>query len=178
LTFEVGLDGLGEADLVIEAVPERLELKKQILTALDDITRPETILATNTSSLSLTDIVVATRNPHRVVGMHFFNPAPVQRLVEVIRTVAVDPQVLDSVVEVARGLGKTVVVAGDRAGFVADGLLFGHLNQAVKMLEERYATREDMDAAMRLGCGLPMGPLALMDLIGLDTAYETSAGTS
>jgi 3-hydroxybutyryl-CoA dehydrogenase len=172
LTFEVGLAGLGEADLVIEAVPERLELKKQIFTALDDITRPETIMATNTSSLPLTDIAVATRNPRRVVGMHFFNPAPVQRLVEVIRTVAVDPQVVDTVVEVARGLGKTVVVAGDRAGFVANGLLFGYLNQAVKMLEERYATREDIDAAMRLGCGLPMGPLALMDLIGLDTAYE------
>ena len=172
LTFEVGLAGLGEADLVIEAVPERLGLKKQIFTALDDITRPETILATNTSSLPLTDIAVATRNPRRVVGMHFFNPAPVQRLVEVIRTVAVDPQVVDTVVEVAGGLGKTVVVAGDRAGFVANGLLFGYLNQAVKMLEERYATREDIDAAMKLGCGLPMGPLALMDLIGLDTAYE------
>ena len=134
--------------------------------------RPTPILATNTSSLSVTEISVATTRPGRVVGMHFFNPAPVQKLVEVIRTVVTEPDVVDDVEALAARLGKNPVVSGDKAGFIANALLFGYLNHAVVDVRGHYATREDIDAAMRLGCGYPMGPLALLDLIGLDTAYE------
>jgi len=170
-----GLDGLAalaDYQLVVEAVPEDLELKKQILARVDRIVTEDAILATNTSSLSVTEIAVATSNPKRVVGMHFFNPAPVLQFVEVIRTVVTQDSVFEDVRALAERLGKRPVIVADKAGFIANALLFGYLNHAVSMYEARYATREDIDAAMRLGCGLPMGPLALMDLIGLDTAYE------
>jgi 3-hydroxybutyryl-CoA dehydrogenase len=166
------LDRLAAADLVIEAVPEHLDLKREIFGKLDSICAPDAILATNTSSLSVTELSVATQDPRRVVGLHFFNPAPVQGFVEVVRTVVTEDAVVDDVVALAERLGKTPVVVGDKAGFIANALLFGYLNHAVSMYEQRYASREDIDAAMRFGCGLPMGPLALMDLIGLDTAYE------
>jgi 3-hydroxybutyryl-CoA dehydrogenase len=172
ITFATSLDALSEADLVIEAVVEHLDLKRDIFAALDKIVGEDAILATNTSSLSVTEISVATERPRRVVGMHFFNPAPVQEFVEVIRTVVTEQHVVDEVSALAQRLGKSPVVAQDRAGFIANALLFGYLNHAVSMFEQRYATREDLDAAMRLGCGYPMGPLALLDLIGLDTAYE------
>ncbi|TWD75249.1 3-hydroxybutyryl-CoA dehydrogenase [Kribbella amoyensis] len=172
VTFATELEALAECDLVVEAVIERLELKREIFSALDKIVRPDAILATNTSSLSVTEISVATERPRRVVGLHFFNPAPVQEFVEVIRTVVTEPDVVDDVQALARRLDKVPVVAADRAGFIANALLFGYLNHAVSMVESHYATREDVDAAMRLGCGYPMGPLALLDLIGLDTAYE------
>ena len=170
--YTTALADLAEADLVVEAVPESLELKKQIFTELDGIVRPEAILATNTSSLPVTEIAVATKNPKRVVGMHFFNPAPVLQFVEVIRTVITADEVFEDVKALAERLGKQPVIVGDRAGFIANALLFGYLNHAVSMYESKYATREDLDAAMRFGCGYPMGPLALLDLIGLDTAYE------
>ena len=115
---------------------------------------------------------MATIRPSKVVGMHFFNPAPVLKLVEVVRTVVTEQEVVEDVSALAQRLGKTPVVIGDKAGFIANALLFGYLNHAVSMVDARYATREDIDAAMRLGCGYPMGPLALLDLIGLDTAYE------
>ena len=166
------LEALADADLVIEAVPEDLDLKRELFGKLDAITGPSAILATNTSSLSVTDIAVATARPAQVAGMHFFNPAPVQGFVEIVRTVVSDQEVIDDLAGVAESLGKEPVVVGDRAGFIANALLFGYLNHAVSMYESRYASREDIDAAMRLGCGLPMGPLALLDLIGLDTAYE------
>ena len=172
LQFSVDLSELARADLVIEAVPERIELKRELFAQLDEITRPDAILATNTSSLSVTDISVATSRPSRVVGLHFFNPAPVQAFVEIVRTVVSDAEVISSVMEFAKSLGKEPVVVGDRAGFIANALLFGYLNHAASMYEQQYASREDIDAAMKLGCGLPMGPLALLDLIGLDTAYE------
>ena len=165
-------DRLAVADLVIEAVPEHLDLKREIFGKLDSAVGADVILATNTSSLSVTELAVATRNPRRVVGMHFFNPAPVQGFVEVVRTVVSESEAVDDVVALVRRLGKEPVVVGDKAGFIANALLFGYLNHAVSMYEQRYASREDIDAAMRFGCGLPMGPLALMDLIGLDTAYE------
>ncbi|GHJ06031.1 3-hydroxybutyryl-CoA dehydrogenase [Micromonospora humidisoli] len=170
--FQVGLDALHAVDLVVEAVPERLDLKRRIFTELDRICRPDAILATNTSSLSVTDIAVATGRPHQVVGLHFFNPAPVMKLVEVVRTVVTAADVVDDAEALCARLGKVGVTIGDRAGFIANALLFGYLNQAVGLFEARYVTREDLDAAMTLGCGLPMGPLALLDLIGLDTAYE------
>ncbi|TCC21852.1 3-hydroxyacyl-CoA dehydrogenase family protein [Kribbella speibonae] len=172
VTFATSLEALADCDLVIEAVVERLELKREIFAALDKVVREDAILATNTSSLSVTEISVATQRPRRVVGMHFFNPAPVQEFVEVIKTVVTEPDVVEDVQALARRLDKVPVVAADRAGFIANALLFGYLNHAVSMVESRYATREDVDAAMRLGCGYPMGPLALLDLIGLDTAYE------
>lgn len=166
------LEDLSEAELVIEAIPERMELKAQVFSRLDAICPPDTILATNTSSLSVTELSVTTGRPGKVIGMHFFNPAPVMKLVEVVRTVVTEPSVVDDVEALAARLGKIDVTIGDKAGFIANALLFGYLNHAVEMYEHRYASREDIDAAMRLGCGLPMGPLALMDLIGLDTAYE------
>ncbi|MBW8803670.1 MAG: 3-hydroxyacyl-CoA dehydrogenase family protein, partial [Catenulisporales bacterium] len=139
---------------------------------LDAICPPETVLATNTSALSVTEISVATARPARVVGVHFFNPATVMKLAEVVRTVVTDPEVVADVEALVRRLGKDDVTCGDRAGFIANALLFGYLNHAVSMYEQKYATGEDIDTAMRLGCGLPMGPLALLDLIGVDTAYE------
>jgi 3-hydroxybutyryl-CoA dehydrogenase len=170
--FSTALEDLADRELVVEAVPEHLDLKREIFGKLDSIVSSEAILATNTSSLSVTEISVATHNPRRVVGMHFFNPAPVLKFVEVIRTVVTEDAVVDDVKALAQRLGKMPVVVGDKAGFIANALLFGYLNHAVSLFESRYATREDIDAAMTLGCGLPMGPLALMDLIGLDTAYE------
>ncbi|MFI9455672.1 3-hydroxyacyl-CoA dehydrogenase family protein [Amycolatopsis sp. NPDC052450] len=163
---------LSDVDLVIEAIPENLEAKSDVFAQLDKITGPDTIFVSNTSSLSITEIGVHTARPGKVVGMHFFNPAPILKLVEIVRTVVTEPDVITDVVAFAERLGKTPVVIGDRAGFIANALLFGYLNHAVRMYEQRYATREDLDAAMRFGCGYPMGPLALLDLIGLDTAYE------
>ncbi len=170
--FTSGMEDLADCQLVVEAVPEHLDLKKDVFARLDAVVRPDAVLATNTSSLSVTEIAVATRNPKRVVGMHFFNPAPVLQFVEVVRTVVTEDEVFEDVKALAQRLGKQPVVVGDKAGFIANALLFGYLNHAVSMFESRYASREDIDAAMRLGCGYPMGPLALMDLIGLDTAYE------
>ena len=172
ITFSTDLQDLADAELVVEAVPEHLDLKAEVFAKLDAICPPDTILATNTSSLSVTEISVATGRPSKVIGLHFFNPAPVMKLVEVIRTVVTDPAVIEDVEALAVRLGKTDVTIGDKAGFIANALLFGYLNHAVSMYETHYATREDIDAAMKLGCGLPMGPLALMDLIGIDTAYE------
>lgn len=170
--FTSSLDELADCQLVVEAVPEHLELKKELFGKLDAIVGPDAVLATNTSSLSVTEIAVATGNPKRVVGMHFFNPAPVLQFVEVIRTVVTEDEAFEDVKALAIRLGKQPVIVGDKAGFIANALLFGYLNHAVSMFESRYASREDIDAAMKLGCGYPMGPLALMDLIGLDTAYE------
>lgn len=163
---------LGDCDLVIEAVPERLDLKRTVFTELDRVCRDDAVLATNTSSLSVTDIAVTTGRPTKIVGVHFFNPAPVMKLVEVIGTVLTEPEAVARVAGLVEGLGKTPVTIGDRAGFVANRLLFGYLNQAATMLETGHATRDDIDAAMKAGAGLPMGPFTLMDLIGLDTCLE------
>jgi 3-hydroxybutyryl-CoA dehydrogenase len=172
ITFTTELKDLTDADFVVEAVIESLEVKKSIFSQLDDIVAKDAIIATNTSSLSVTEISTANSQPGRVVGVHFFNPAPVQNLVEIIRTVVTDPTVLADVQALVTKVGKNPVVCGDKAGFIANTLLFGYLNHAASMFETRYASREDIDAAMRFGCGYPMGPLALLDLIGLDTAYE------
>ena len=164
------LAAAAEAQLVIEEVPEQLELKRELFAELDRICPAETVLATGTTALSVTRIAAATQRPERVVGLHFFNPAPVMQLVEVVRTVLTGADVAEAAAGFSRSLGKSPVSAGDRPGFIVNGLLFAYLNQAAAMFESRYATREDIDAAMRLGCGLPMGPLALLDLIGVDTA--------
>ncbi|MEV0413744.1 3-hydroxybutyryl-CoA dehydrogenase [Streptomyces sp. NPDC050448] len=164
------LTAAADADLVIEVVPENHELKQRLLRELDAIVRPDTILATGTNALSVTRLAAESQRPERVLGLHFFNPAPAMKLVEVASSVLTAPPAVEAVTALARELGKEPVSVGDRPGFVADGLLFGYLNQAAAMYESKYASREDIDAAMRLGCGLPMGPLALLDLIGVDTA--------
>src|SRR5918995_1147992 len=170
--YTTDLGDLADCQLVVEAVPEHLDLKKELLGRVDQVVSADAVLATNTSSLPVTEIAVATSNPKRVVGMHFFNPAPVQQFVEVIRTVITADDVFEDVKALAERLGKKPVVVGDKAGFIAKGLLFSYLNHAVSMYESRYASREDLDAAMRYGCGYPMGPLALLVLISQKTAYE------
>ncbi|MFD8210470.1 3-hydroxyacyl-CoA dehydrogenase family protein [Streptomyces sp. NPDC059695] len=164
------LHAAAEADLVIEVVPESYEAKQEVLRALDGIVRPDAILATGTNALSVTRLAADSAHPQRVLGLHFFAPVQAMKLVEVVSSVLTDPRAVDAVTRLAQDLGKEPVAVGDRAGFIADGLLFGYLNQAAAMYEAKYASREDIDAAMKLGCGLPMGPLALLDLVGVDTA--------
>jgi len=161
--------GVADADLVIEAIPERIELKKALFAQLDEACRADAILATNTSSLSVTEIAGGTRYPARVAGLHFFNPAPVMKLVEVISTVLTPPEIAETLALLSRDLGKTPVGVSDRAGFIVNALLLPYLNHAVHLLETAQATREDIDKAATAGLGLPMGPLTLLDLIGLDT---------
>ncbi len=172
ITTTTLLADLADCDLVVEAVPEHLDVKKALFAELDGLLREDAVFATNTSALSVTDLATSTSRPSRVVGLHWFNPAPVMDLVEVVCTVVTDPSVVEDVEALVARVGKTDVTVGDRAGFIANALLFGYLNNAVRMYEARYASREDIDAAMRFGCGHPMGPLALLDLIGLDSAYE------
>jgi 3-hydroxybutyryl-CoA dehydrogenase len=175
LRLTSSLSDLKDCELVIEAVAERLDIKQAVFAKLDSIVAPEAVLGTNTSSLSVTAIAAQSAVPGRVVGIHFFNPAPVQTFVEVVSTVVCDPAVATAVEDLVRGLGKSPVVVADRAGFIANALLFGYLNAAVTMLATSHASRDDIDASMRLGCGFPMGPFQLLDLVGLDTAYEILA---
>jgi 3-hydroxybutyryl-CoA dehydrogenase len=162
-------DDLGDCDLIVEAVPEVLGLKQEAFRRIDAAARPDAIIATNTSSLPVIDIAVHAQRPNRVLGFHFFNPAPVMKLIELVRTVVTDENVVETAATFAAQIGKSPVVVGDRRGFIANQLLFPYLNQAVWMVEGGYATKEDIDAAMRFGAGLPMGPLALTDLVGIDT---------
>ena len=172
ITTSTSLEALKDCELVVEAIPERMQDKAALFAELDALLPEDAVLATNTSALSVTELATGTDRPSRVVGLHWFNPAPVMGLVEVVRTVVTDPSVVEDVQALVERVGKTVATAGDRAGFIANALLFGYLNNALRMYESRYASREDIDAAMRLGTGHPMGPLALLDLIGLDSAHE------
>lgn len=158
-------------DLVVEAIPERMELKRDVFTRLDAVCGPDTILATNTSSLSVSEIAATTRRPNQVLGMHFFNPAPVMKLVEVVAGDQTDPTVVARVEELASLLGKTTVTVGDRRGFIVNRLLLGYLNQAAKLVGSKVATADEIDVALKT-TGLPMGPLTLTDVIGLDTCVE------
>lgn len=171
VSWTTDLADLAHVDLVVEAVPEVLELKRDLLVAVDKVLRGDAVLATNTSSLSVTVLAEATSRPDRVVGMHFFNPAPVLRLVEVVTTTHTDPLVTDTVTGLARRLEKTPIVVGDRPGFVANTLLFGLLADAVRLLDRGRVTRESLDGAL-LEAGFPLGPLALLDLIGLDVCVH------
>jgi 3-hydroxybutyryl-CoA dehydrogenase len=166
------LADLKECDIVIEAIPEHLELKQEAFQTLDPLLPDHAVLATNTSSLPVIEMAVKTNRPSRVLGIHFFNPAPVMGLVETVKTVVTDEDVLTEARAFIESLGKTPVVCQDRAGFIANLLLFPYLNNAVSMLESGFASREDIDAAMVLGTAHPMGPLGLLDLIGLDSTYE------
>lgn len=164
-----------DRDLVVEAAPEIESLKYQIFGELDKIVKPEGILATNTSSIPVIKVAGATQRPERVLGMHFFNPVPVMPLVEIISTLVTAPETAAAVTEYAKNtLGKTTVQAGDRSGFIVNALLIPYLCQAVRMLESGYATAEDIDAAMKGGCGYPMGPLTLLDTVGLDIALAAA----
>ncbi len=165
------LEDLAGCDFIIEAITEQLPAKKDLFRALDAVCPPQTIYASNTSSLSITEMAVATRRPERFVGLHFFNPVPIMKLVEVIRTIATDPKVYEQVTAFAGRLGKTAVRTSDRTGFVVNRLLVPYLLDAIRALEEGVASIPDIDQAMKLGCGHPMGPLTLLDFVGLDTTY-------
>ncbi|MEU2506612.1 3-hydroxybutyryl-CoA dehydrogenase [Streptomyces sp. NPDC007863] len=174
LSFTSDLDGFADRDLVIEAVAEQRDVKASVFEQLDRVLAGrEAVIASNTSSIPIIDLAAVTGQPQRVVGVHFFNPVPVQRLVEVIPTQLTAPEVTADVTSfIERTLGKTVVLARDRAGFVVNALLVPYLVSAVRMLESGVASAEDIDAGMVLGCAHPMGPLRLLDLIGLDTALS------
>jgi 3-hydroxybutyryl-CoA dehydrogenase len=168
------IGAVGDADLVIEAVTEDMDTKLDLFAKLDGITRDEVVLASNTSSMPIGKMAAATSRPDRVLGMHFFNPVPVMKLLELVRGL----ETSDETLEFARGMGerfgKTVVVSKDRAGFIVNTLLSCYLNMAVRMVEEGFASKEDIDTAVTLGLGHPMGPLTLLDLVGIDTAYAIS----
>jgi 3-hydroxybutyryl-CoA dehydrogenase len=168
------LDDFKDCGFVIEAIVELLPAKRELWTALDKICPKQTIFASNTSSLSITEMATFTQRPDRFLGMHFFNPVPVMKLVEVIRTIATDPKVFEELVAFGAKLGKTVVRTSDRTGFIVNRLLVPYLLDAVRALEEGVASVEDIDNSMRLGCGHPMGPLTLLDFVGLDTTYYIS----
>lgn len=165
------LEDLAGCDFIIEVITEQLPAKKELFRALDAVCPSQTIYASNTSSLSITEMAVATRRPERFVGLHFFNPVPIMKLAEVIRTIATDPKVYQEVVAFAGRLGKTAVRTSDRTGFVVNRLLVPYLLDAIRALEEGVASIPDIDQAMKLGCGHPMGPLTLLDFVGLDTTY-------
>ncbi len=162
---------LAKCDLIIEAIIENLEEKAKLWRSLDGILKPEAILASNTSSLSITEMMMATSRPERFVGMHFFNPVPVLELVEVVKTVATDPQVYETAVALTQKLGKTPVRTSDRAGFIVNRLLVPYLLDAIRALEEGAGSITDIDKSMKLGCAHPMGPFVLLDFVGLDTTY-------
>jgi len=165
-------DSLAACDLVIEAVFEDLQVKKDLFQSLDRVCKKETIFASNTSSLSVTDMAASTSRPAQFVGMHFFNPATVMPLVEVIKTIATDADVLQSVIDFAKSVGKQPVLAKDNAGFIVNLLLTPYLMDAVRAVSEGVATVEHIDMAMRFGCNHPMGPLMLVDFIGLDVLVK------
>ena len=164
------LEALAECDLVVESIVEDLETKKQLFMELDRLVKDGAILATNTSTLPVVEMAIVTNRPERVCGIHFFNPAPAMSLVEVVRTLLSSEETIAEATAFAEACGKSPVVVEDRAGFIVNGLLFPYLNNAVRMLENRTASRDDIDAAMKGGCNFPMGPLALLDLVGLDTS--------
>jgi 3-hydroxybutyryl-CoA dehydrogenase len=167
------LEDLGDADIIIEAIIEQLPVKRETYARLDQICKPATIFASNTSSLSITEMMTATSpaRQQRFIGMHFFNPVPLMKLVEVIRTILTDDDVYAEAVALAEALGKTVVKAGDKTGFIVNRLLVPYMLDAIRVLEEGLASTVDIDNAMKLGCNHPMGPLTLADFVGLDTTY-------
>ena len=168
------LEDLADRDLIVEAIIEQLPIKRELYGALDNICGASTLFASNTSSLSITEMATATKRPDRFFGLHFFNPVPVMKLVEVIRTIASDPKAYDDLVAFAKKLGKTPVLTSDRTGFIVNRLLVPYLLDAIRALEEGVGNIVDIDNSMKLGCGHPMGPLTLLDFVGLDTTYYIS----
>ncbi len=170
VTYEIA--ALSNCDLVIETVVEDLEVKLRVMRSLDTVCKPSTILATNTSTFPVVELAAATNRAGQVCGIHFFNPATVMKLIEIVRTLVVSEETIQRVCAFALSCKKDAVVVKDQAGFVVNALLFPYLNNAIKLLERGVATKDDIDTAMKGGCGFPMGPFALLDLIGLDTALS------
>ncbi len=168
ITRTLNYEDCKDYDLIIEAIAEDMQIKKEVLKTLDDICKPETILATNTSSLSITDLAAVTQRPEKVIGMHFFNPVPVMKLVEVIKGQLTDEKVFKVVFDFAAEIGKTPVAVNEAPGFVVNRLLIPMINEGIGVLADGVATKEEIDEAMKLGANHPIGPLALADLIGLD----------
>ena len=168
ISFTLELADAKDCDLVVEAAIEVLDIKKSIFKELDEICKPETILASNTSSISITAIAAATKRPEKVLGMHFFNPAPAMKLVEVIRGARTNDETFKAVYDCAAEVGKSPVEVGEAPGFVVNRILFPMINEAIMVLENGIASKEDIDTGMRFGANHPMGPLALADLVGLD----------
>lgn len=168
------VDELRDCDLIIEAIIEQLPAKRELFRSLDALCPAHTIFASNTSSLTITEIAAATKRPQRFVGLHFFNPVPVMKLVEVVKTIATDPAVYEEMVGFGAKLGKTPVRAHDSGGFIVNRLLVPYLLDAIRALEEGVGSVVDIDNSMKLGCGYPMGPFTLLDFVGLDTTYYIS----
>lgn len=166
------LSDLKDADLVIESVVENLEIKKALFTELDGILGDNAIIATNTSTLPVVEMAMATNRPDKVVGIHFFNPAPAMSLIEIVAPLTASDETVNAATEFATSVGKNPVQVKDRAGFIVNALLFPYLNNAVRLLENGTANAADIDEAMKGGCNFPMGPLALLDLVGLDTSLS------
>ena len=164
-------EDFADCDIVIEAIIENLPVKREVYAKLDALCKAETIFASNTSSLSITEIAAATSHPERVLGLHFFNPVPLMKLVEIIRALPTSDAAFDRAKGYVEQIGKTAVICKDTPGFVVNRLLVPYLLDAVRLLESGIATREDIDNGMKLGCGYPMGPLTLLDFVGLDTTY-------
>ena len=171
LSGAVGLDALADCDIVVEAIVENLEEKRKTFTALDEIVKKDALFASNTSSLTITQMAMFTRRPDQFVGLHFFNPVPVMKLVEVVRTLLTSEEAYKTAFDFARSLGKEPIACRDNSGFVVNRLLVPYLLDAIRALEEGVASVEDIDKGMQLGCGYPMGPFTLLDFVGLDTTY-------
>ena len=167
----VNLERLAECDLVIEAIVENVDEKRRTFQALDEAVQESAIFASNTSSLTVTQLAVATGRPERFIGLHFFNPVPVMKLVEVVRTLLSDDQIVATAHDFVESLGKQPVTCGDNSGFIVNRLLVPYMLDAIRTYEEGVASIEDIDKAMQLGCGYPMGPFTLLDFVGLDTTY-------
>ncbi|MFY9550534.1 MAG: 3-hydroxybutyryl-CoA dehydrogenase [Thermoanaerobaculia bacterium] len=165
------LEDLADCDIVLEAIVENLDVKKETYKALDRICKPAAIFCSNTSSLTITELAAATSRPDRFAGLHFFNPVPVMKLVEVVRTIATSEETFQAVYEFAKSLGKEPIRTQDNSGFIVNRLLVPYILDAVRALEAGVGTKEDIDKGMELGCGHPMGPLKLLDFVGLDTTY-------
>lgn len=162
---------LADCDIVIEAIIENVQQKRDMYDSLDGIVRKDAIFATNTSSISVTELMAATSRPERFIGLHFFNPVPLMKLVEVVRTIATSPEVYEAAYAFAKKLGKVPVRTSDKTGFIVNRLLVPYLLDAIRAYEEGVGSIEDIDNAMKLGCGYPMGPFTLLDFVGLDTTY-------
>ena len=164
-------EDLADCDIIIEAIIENVPTKKEMYAALDAIVKKDCIFATNTSSISVTELMSATKRPERFIGLHFFNPVPLMKLVEVVKTIATAPEVYDAAYEFGKKLGKVPVRTSDKTGFIVNRLLVPYLLDAISAYEEGVGSIEDIDNAMKLGCGYPMGPFTLLDFVGLDTTY-------
>jgi 3-hydroxybutyryl-CoA dehydrogenase len=164
-------EDLADCDIIIEAIIENIEEKKKMYAAIDGIAKKDAIFASNTSSISVTELLTATKRPERFIGLHFFNPVPLMKLVEVVRTIATAPLVYEAAYEFGKKLGKVPVRTSDKTGFIVNRLLVPYLLDAIRAYEEGVGSIEDIDQAMKLGCGYPMGPFTLLDFVGLDTTY-------